>query len=79
MRTHGDAAIVRAATIPRCGAGDEPMYSRNIPATVSVLSCTSDREELSFSNRLAQCYPVGASGSILVITQVYNNKIVVVI
>jgi hypothetical protein len=28
------------------------MYSRNIPTMVSVLSCPSDREDLSFSNRL---------------------------
>ncbi len=54
MRPHGEAAAVRANTIPRCGAGDEPMYSRNIPASFSVLSCPSDREELSFSNRWAQ-------------------------
>ena len=54
-------ARLRASTLPHLSlpstsgskgvARNEPMFSRNIPATFSVLNCPSDKEDLSFSNR----------------------------
>jgi len=31
--------------------GDEPMYSRNIPSGFNLVSCPSDKDDLTFSNR----------------------------
>jgi len=41
----------RASTLPY-QSGDEPIYSRNIPSTFSIVSCPSDRDEISFSNSM---------------------------
>ena len=32
-------------------SGDEPMFSRNIPTGFNIVSCPSDKDELTFSNR----------------------------
>jgi len=42
----------RATTLPRLYSGDPTLYSRNIPSNFSITSCTSDKEELSFSNSM---------------------------
>ena len=38
-------------TIHKNPAGDEPMYSRNIPTGFSVVSCPSKTDDGTFSNR----------------------------
>ena len=31
--------------------GDEPMFSRNIPTGFNLVSCPSDKDDITFSNR----------------------------
>ena len=38
-------------TIQKNPAGDEPMYSRNIPTGFNIVSCPSDKDDVTFSNR----------------------------
>ena len=38
-------------TIQKNPAGDEPMYSRNIPTDFNVVSCPSNKDDGTFSNR----------------------------
>jgi len=33
------------------GPGDEPMFSRNIPTGFNIVSCPSDKDDITFSNR----------------------------
>ena len=40
----------RSSTLPYCISGDVPIFSRNIPSAFSV-AYSSDKEEISFSNR----------------------------
>jgi len=41
----------RASTLPH-QSGDEPIFSRNIPSAFSIVSCSSDKDEISFSNSM---------------------------
>ena len=38
-------------TIQKNPAGDEPMYSRNIPTGFNIVTCSSDKDDVTFSNR----------------------------